>query len=148
MNVPRACKRKANQRGATAVEFAIVAALLCTLLIGIMEFGRLLFYWNTAGEATRLGARIAVVCNKDDSEIKLKMRQMLSFLTDDQISVQYDPVGCTVDTCRNVTVSIAPGISVRTFIPFVPITPSLPGFSTSLPRESMDSAGGTNPVCA
>lgn len=148
MNVPRACKRMSDQRGATAVEFAIVAALLCTLLIGIMEFGRLLFYWNTAGEATRLGARIAVVCNKDDSEIKLKMRQMLSFLTDDQISVQYDPVGCTIDTCRNVTVSIAPGISVHTFIPFVPIAPSLPGFSTSLPRESMDSAGGTNPVCA
>jgi len=143
----RVRKRMSGERGATAVEFAIVATLLCTLLIGIMEFGRILFYWNTAAEATRLGARIAVVCNKDDSEIKQKMRGMLSFLTDDQISVQYDPAGCTIDTCQTVTVSIAPGVSVSTAIPFVPVAPSLPAFSTSLPRESMDSAGGTNPVC-
>jgi len=147
MNGRRLCKRMSGQRGATAVEFAIVAALLFTLLIGIMEFGRILFYWNTATEATRLGARIAVVCNKDDLEIKQKMREMLSFLTDDQISIQYDPAGCTIETCQTVTVSIAPGVSISTVIPFVPITPSLPAFSTSLPRESMDSAGGTNPVC-
>ncbi len=148
MNTCRVRQCMAAQRGVAAVEFAIVASLLFTMLIGIMEFGRLLFYWNTAAEATRLGARIAVVCNKDDAEIKLKMRQMLSFLTNDQISVQYEPAGCTIDTCQTVTVGIAPGISVSTFIPFVPIAPSLPAFSTSLPRESMDSAGGTNPVCA
>ena len=129
MNGRRLCKRMSGQRGATAVEFAIVAALLFTLLIGIMEFGRILFYWNTATEATRLGARIAVVCNKDDLEIKQKMREMLSFLTDDQISIQYDPAGCTIETCQTVTVSIAPGVSISTVIPFVPITPSLPAFS-------------------
>lgn len=148
MNASRACKRGRNQRGATAVEFAIVAALLCTVLVGIMEFGRLLFYWNTAAEATRLGARMAVVCSKDDSDIKLKMREMLTFLADDQISVQYEPAGCTIDNCLSVTVGIAPGVSVFTVIPFVPLTLSLPAFSTTLPRESMDSAAGANPVCA
>jgi len=130
------------------VEFAIVTALLCSLLIGIMEFGRVLFYWNTAAEATRLGARMAVVCSKDDADIKQKMRGMLSFLADDQIQVAYEPVGCTIDNCQSVTVSIASGVSVSTVIPFVPLTIPLPAFSTSLPRESMDSAGGTNPVCA
>ncbi len=147
MNASRASKCGRSQRGAAAVEFAIVAALLCSLLIGIMEFGRIPFYWNTAAEATRLGARVAVVCNQDDSDIKQKMRGMLSVLADGQIQVAYEPAGCTIDTCESVTVSIASGVSVPTVIPFVPLTFNLPAFSTSLPRESMDSAGGTNPVC-
>ena len=54
-----------------AVEFALVAALFFTLLIGIMEMGRVLFYWNSAAEATRLGARLAVVCDLNDTTIKI-----------------------------------------------------------------------------
>lgn len=64
------CRR---QRGATMVEFAIVAGLLVSLLIGIMEMGRMLFYWNATTEATRLGARLAVVCDFNDPDIKAKM---------------------------------------------------------------------------
>lgn len=40
------------QRGVAAVEFALVAGIFFSLLIGIMEMGRVLFYWNTATEAT------------------------------------------------------------------------------------------------
>jgi Flp pilus assembly protein TadG len=141
-------RRRGSQRGATAVELAIVAALLCMLLIGIMEMSRMLFYWNSAAEATRLGARMAVVCDLGDAEIKSRMRQMLSVLPAAKIDVTYEPVGCTIETCKSVTVSIGTGVSVPTVIPFVPLSLSLPAFSTSLPRESMDSAGGTNPVCA
>ncbi|MGE5523484.1 MAG: TadE/TadG family type IV pilus assembly protein [Rhodospirillaceae bacterium] len=137
-----------RQRGATAVEFGIVAVLLLSLLIGAMEFGRVLFYWNTAAEATRLGARMAVVCDKDDSEIKVRMQEMLTLLTADKISIDYQPSGCTIDTCQRVTVSIAPGVMVATVMPFVPMTLALPSFSTTLPRESMSSEGGTNPVCS
>jgi Flp pilus assembly protein TadG len=136
-----------RQRGVAAVEFAVVAALLLSLIIGIMEFGRLLFYWNTAAEATRLGARMAVVCDKDDSDIKQRMRDMLTILPEDKITIDYQPAGCNIDTCRMITVSIEPGVSVTTVMPFVPLTLSLPSFSTTLPRESMDSVSGTNPVC-
>lgn len=143
MRVPLASK----QRGGTAVEFAIVSILLLSLLIGCMEFGRVLFYWNTAAEATRLGARMAVVCDKDDGDIKQRMREMLTLLPADKISIAYVPDGCTIDTCQMVTVSIAAGVPVNTVIPFVPVSLSLPAFSTSLPRESMSSASGANPVC-
>ena len=140
-------RRMRGQRGTTAVEFAIVAGVFFTLLIGIAEMGRMLFYWNSAAEATRLGARMAVVCDIGDADIKTRMRQMFSALPDDHIDIAYLPSGCTIDTCKTVTVSIAPGVSFTPVIPFLSLTLSLPSFSTTLPRESLDSVGGTNPVC-
>lgn len=50
-----------HQRGAAAVEFAIVCLLFFTLLLGILEFGRMLYVYNTMQEVTRRGARAAVV---------------------------------------------------------------------------------------
>ena len=138
-----------RQRGLAAVEFALVAALFFAILIGTMEMGRVLFYWNSAAEATRLGARVAVVCDLDDAEIKARMRTMLSILPSDKITILYKPAGCDVNTCDSVTVSILANVSVATFIPYVPLSLTLPPFSTTLPRESMLSTvkGEANPVC-
>ena len=135
---------KFKQRGVAAVEFALIASVFFTLLIGVMEMSRVLFYMNTAGEATRLGVRLAVVCDKDSSAIKTKMINMLNILTAPDINVAYNPTGCTSSTCESVTVSVTK--SVNTFIPFVPLTFAMPSFSATLPRESMSSA--TNPQCS
>jgi Flp pilus assembly pilin Flp len=140
----RALASHANQRGVAAVEFALIAALLFTLLFGVIEMGRVLFYWNTATEATRLGARLAVVCNQDESAIKNRMKNMLGVLESGNIDVDYFPGGCNQDNCRSVTVSIT-GITVSTMIPLIPLSIPMPSFSTSLPRESMNSI---NPDCA
>lgn len=136
--------QRANQRGVAAVEFALIASVLFMVLIGIMEMSRVLFYWNTATETTRLGARLAVVCNQDASAIKSKMQAMLGVLDSGNIDVDYLPGGCGPDSCRFVTVSIT-DLTVSTMIPFVPLSIPMPPFSTTLPRESMDSA---NPDCA
>ena len=134
---------RSKQRGVAAVEFALIASVLFMALIGIMEMSRVLFYWNTATEATRLGARLAVVCDQDTSAIKTKMKSMLSVLDSSNINVNYLPSGCGPATCRSVTVSIS-GFTVSTLIPLVPLNIKMPSFSTSLPRESLDSA---NPDC-
>ncbi len=42
-----------RQKGVAALEFALIASVFFTLLIGVMEMGRVLFYFNTAAEATR-----------------------------------------------------------------------------------------------
>jgi Flp pilus assembly protein TadG len=138
-----------RQRGVAAVEFALVSALFFTLLIGIMEMGRVFFYWNSAAEVTRLGARIAVVCDLNDADIKTRMQAILPILAANQITIAYEPDGCNVDTCKTVTVSIGSGVSVTTAIPFVPLSLTLPPFSTTLPRESMRSTvgGQANPTC-
>ncbi|MBE0473665.1 TadE/TadG family type IV pilus assembly protein, partial [Rhodoferax sp.] len=57
---------KVLQRGVAAVEFALVAIPFLLLLLGAMEFGRLLYLWNTAQEVTRNAARQAVVSNFND----------------------------------------------------------------------------------
>lgn len=133
-----------SERGAVAVEFALVASIFFTLLLGVMEFGRILFYLNTAAEATRLGARVAVVCDVNASIVKTKMINMFGVLTQSDINVSYAPSGCTSSTCKSVTVSVAKNIN--TYIPYVPLTISMPPFSTTLPRESLSSAN--NPVCS
>jgi Flp pilus assembly protein TadG len=143
------------QRGAVAVEFALVAALfLLALLVGIIELGRAFFYMNATAEATRLGARIAVVCDKGttDGYIRARMQELVSVLPDANIAIQWEPANCTANgptVCRAVTVSVLPGATYNTFIPFVPLTWTLPPFATTLPRESMQSAveGESNPVC-
>lgn len=54
-------KSKVVQRGVAAVEFALVAIPFFLLMFGAMEFGRLLYLWNTVQEVTRNAARQAVV---------------------------------------------------------------------------------------
>ena len=52
-----------RQRGVTAVEFALVSLFFFTLVLGIVELGRLLYVWNTVQEVTRRAAREATVRN-------------------------------------------------------------------------------------
>lgn len=134
-----------GQLGVAAVEFALIASIFFTLLFGIIELGRVLFLMNAATEATRLGARVAVVCDVGSPAVRNRMRGLLGVLDNEDIDVRYFPEGCTRSSCESVTVSIEH--QVRTYIPFVPMTIDLPSFSTSLPRESLNSYGAVNPVC-
>jgi TadE-like protein len=133
-----------RQRGTATVEFALIASLIFSLLFGILEMSRILFYWNTATEVTRLGARLAVVCNKDAAIIKTKMIAMLNILSPGNINITYMPVGCDINSCQSVMVSLT-DLNISTFIPLLPLSLNLPSFSTTLPRESMDSI---NPDCS
>ena len=138
-----------SQRGVAAVEFALICGLLCTLLLGVMEMGRLLWTWNAAVEATRFGARLAVVCDKDDSHIKTRMISRLPSLQNSNITISYlnPPAAvntCTAATCKAVKVSLT-GYTHTTIIPFVPLTLTLPPFGTTLRKEFMSST--SNEVC-
>lgn len=133
-----------RQRGAETIEFALVALIFFTLLLGVMEFSRWLFTLNAASEATRWGARLAVVCSMDDASIKQRMRQILPDVSDSQISIQYAPTGCGPQSCSLVTVALVDA-SFTPLIPFIGTSVVLPSFTTTLPRELMNSAG--NPVC-
>jgi hypothetical protein len=50
-----------SARGQTLVEFAIVAPLFFLVLFGIVEAGRFMLYYETLNNATREGARYAIV---------------------------------------------------------------------------------------
>jgi len=50
-----------GERGTSVAEFAMVAMLFFTLIFGIIEFGRMLYTHNALADATRRGARYAVL---------------------------------------------------------------------------------------
>ena len=56
---------KSGQRGATAVEFGIIAVVFFTIFFGIIEFGRFFYLYNTVQEVTRCAARAAAVTWRD-----------------------------------------------------------------------------------
>jgi Flp pilus assembly protein TadG len=56
----RSLNRKAGQRGATLVEFAIGATVLLTAIFAVLEFGRALWTHNALSDAARRGARYAI----------------------------------------------------------------------------------------
>ncbi|WP_322085193.1 TadE family protein [Burkholderia sp. BCC1999] len=133
-----------SERGSAIVEFALISWVLIMLLIGIFEFGRVLFYWNTASEAVRLGARTAVVCDVKAAGVVKRVKSLLPLLSDANVSVSYTPTSCDVNSCAFVTVSVT-NVTVKTMIPFVNVTVTMPPFTTTLPRESLTSAtGGAN----
>ncbi len=140
-------RRSPTQRGAALVEFALVAAGgFILLLLGVFELGRLLYTFNTANEATRLGARLAVVCDANASVITDRMSALLPQLNADTVSISYDPPDCASDavtarsSCHSATVAVKPGTTIQTAIPFVNFTVDIPPFSTTLTREAMDSS--------
>ena len=131
-----------KSKGATTVEFSLVAMFLFTLMFGLVDFSRWLYAINSAVEATRWGARIAAVCNPNATGVKAKMLTRL-------------PPGTTTS---NITLSYPPGmVNVSlTGVPFIPVTwvlPSpitLPALSTTIPTESLTTsfgASGSNPDC-
>jgi hypothetical protein len=137
-----------HSTGAYVVEFALVVTIFLTILLAIMDFGRLFFQLNSAAEATRFGARTAVVCKLNSSAVIEKMRIFASLPLSTDISVDwYDATGTINSSCRSSVSDTCAGVSVRIQnIAFTPISPitwigfnsvSVPGFQTYMTREML-----------
>jgi len=119
-----------------------------------MEWGRVLFYWNTAVEGTRSAARTAVVCDLNAAAVKRRITTLLPQILPDSIDVHYLPEACSATVapiCETVTVSIKPNsVVIDTLIPFVSFSSiTMPSFKTTFTTESLQSQPGgvANPVC-
>lgn len=129
----------AVQRGATTIELAFVLVLFFMFLLGILDFSRMLFTWNAATEAARVGARYAVVCADpaNPAQVLDKMRAMVPEIG--AASLAWQPAGCDATTCVAVTVTID-SLNFHWLAPVsglvMPVR-ALPSFSTRLPREMM-----------
>jgi len=139
-----------GERGSAAVEFALVCVLFITLLLGIFGFGHWVLTLEMLTDATRTGARMAVVCDLNDADIRTAVSQRVPLisLTNAEISLQYFPAGCTRATCQSITVSIT---GARYASSILPAAMPIPPFTTTLPRESLESTSGSgdpNPVCS
>jgi len=59
-----------NQRGASAVEFAIILPVLVMILFGMFQFGIAYNNWIAITHAAREGARLAAVGNYDEQAVR------------------------------------------------------------------------------
>jgi len=62
-------------RGAAMVEMAIVISLFLVMVLGIIEFAMAFFDWSRTVEATRAGARYAIVHSPDSKKCDLSVLQ-------------------------------------------------------------------------
>lgn len=67
--------KPASQRGAAAVEFALICTAFLALLFALFEYGRMLFLWNALPEVTRRAARAAAVTDFSDADAMQALRQ-------------------------------------------------------------------------
>lgn len=143
-----------RQRGATAVEFALVLLIFLTFLLAVTDFSRMLYTWNAANEATRAGARYAAVCDDTASQAQVlsKMQSVLPAITNISL-VWEDELGnssCTPQTCIGVTVTIV-GLNYRWISPIAgmaALTPiPMPTFRTYLTREIMRQDPNSGTIC-
>lgn len=82
LNSRKFIRSKAKQRGATAVEFGIIAMVLFLLFFGIIEFGRFFYLYNTVQEVTRCAAREGAVYWKSVAD-KDRIQRICIFQNED-----------------------------------------------------------------
>ena len=65
----RSTHARRRERGQELVEFALILPLLLLLMVGIFEFGYVVFAYNTLSNAVREGARFGSVQPADETGI-------------------------------------------------------------------------------
>jgi hypothetical protein len=66
-----------KQRGAAAVEFAVVAPVFLLLIFGMLEYGRMVMVQQMLTNASREGARRAVLEGAAESDVRQVVRDYL-----------------------------------------------------------------------
>jgi Flp pilus assembly protein TadG len=130
-----------KNKGVYTVEFTLVSALFLLTIFMVMEAIRYMYLMNAASEITRRGARLAVVCDVGAGGIVSEMAARFPNLTAQNVNINYLPPGCGQGNCQTVTVGLT-GLSTT----IVGVTVNIPNFTTTLPRESLNST--LNPTCA
>ncbi|AXG12322.1 TadE/TadG family type IV pilus assembly protein [Intrasporangium calvum] len=92
-----------RDRGAAAVEMAIIFPLLFLVLAGIVDFGRAFFYQIQLTNAAREGARAAIVTDGSVADITARAASSAPAVPDLAVAVELCGGGVTVTT---VTVSM------------------------------------------
>lgn len=144
-----------NKKGVYSVEFSIVAAVFFMLFFAVLEGARLMYTWNVLTEVTRRGARLATVCHVSQesetspfSPVSTAVLSAATFadsplipnLNSTNINISYlDYSGNTAGTFPQIRLVRAEIVNYQhqLLIPFISMTLNSPGFSTTLPAESL-----------
>jgi len=107
-----------NRRGAAVVEFAVIAPLFFLLVMGMIEYGRMMMVQQILTNASREGARRAVLDGVTASDVAASVQQ---YLTDSSVSGANVQVatGAPVppDFAESMTVSVDVGFDQVSWLP-------------------------------
>ena len=115
MSAPLQAVRQRDRRGASAVEFAVVAPVFFLLVLGIIEFGRMVMVQQVITNAAREGARIAVLDSATPGRVTTRVNDYLS---------SANLSGATVTMVPNPPTSAGFGdpVTVRVTVPFAAVS--------------------------
>lgn len=115
---PRGCQVPPNRVGAAVVEFAFVAPLMMMMTMGMIEIGRLVMVKQVMVNASREGARRAVLPNADASTIIAQVQSELTSATIGSAQVTVTPNSlATAAAGSNVTVMVSVATGSVSWIP-------------------------------
>ena len=92
-----------SQRGAALIEFALVFPLLLLILLGIIDFGFLFQRYEVLTNATREGARIAILPGYVEADVKTRVCAFL-------VSGSVPTTGCPGATPTNPAVTLTDSV--------------------------------------
>jgi hypothetical protein len=100
-----------SSRGQAIVEFAMIVPLFILIVMGLFDVGRAVYAYNTASNAARAAARVAIV-NQDPAAIRAEARQQTPGLGVGDADITLG--ACSTWGCT---------YSVTVTVPYSPVTP-------------------------
>jgi Flp pilus assembly protein TadG len=129
-----------NRRATAAVEFAVVAPIFLLLVFGMIEYGRMVMVYQVLTNASREGARVAVLDGATTASVTAQVNTYLSngTITGATVTVTPNPPS-TAEFGDPVTVTVSIPFSQVSWLP----SPMYLGgktltSSTVMRRETMD----------
>lgn len=99
--------RTSKERGAVAVEFALLAPVLILMLFGIVEFGRAYNAQVSLTNAAREGVRVVAITQSQSAARTAAKNAAVTLnpaLQDSNITFSPTAAGCAVGTQKTVTI--------------------------------------------
>jgi Flp pilus assembly protein TadG len=132
VKLEKACRRcRRNRQGAAAVEFALVAPLFFLMVFGMIEFGRAIMVQQILTNASREGARLAVLDSPNPTAGQVQST-VTSYLQNAGIS----GATVTISPTEPTTAGYGAPVTVTVQIPFASVswlpTPMFLGTNTKL----------------
>lgn len=140
-------KLRRTDKGAAAVEFALVAPLLLLLLFGIISYGYMLSFRQAISQAAAEGARAAAVATsaptRETDALKALNEGLSSYgvlCAGGKLTRGASEVGtCAVSTASPCTSATTTPLCVSVAIDYLyatnPLTPAFPGLGAVLPEH-------------
>jgi Flp pilus assembly protein TadG len=133
-------RRSRARAGAAAVEFALIAPLMLLFTFGLIEIGRLIMVKHAITQATREGARLAVLHTSTGDQVTARVMEELTLMSVPQATVEVTPADLqAAPPGGDVTVLVRIDPTTVSWLPNMVFftQPEIVG-STTMRRESTD----------